>query len=156
MLNSPLRLTAVIVVGCLLAASGFLGISSHHVPHSLPLRSACLVAIIIGMVGLYWGSSTLRNDVQNERWTTETIEPFRAVTQHLAWRLVMLLLVTLMFLSLLSRSNQHQYFWIVFLVLQMQTQLGNAFNQPLPQLDPGTRIAWLEGAPLHSDHWGQR
>lgn len=156
MLDSPYRLTALTIAGCLLGTAGLLGSSVHSIYNSLPRLMACVVFVVIGMLGMYWASYTLRECVQNERWPPESITPFRRAVDHPIWKCVMVLLVFAMLLILIQAEHHRGYFWCVFFLLQTQTQIGSAFVRPRRTGDAHAGIDWSKMAPLTSDHWGER
>ena len=156
MRDSPFRLTALIVGCSLLMVTGFLAADLRPVYTNLPLLSACFALMVIGLIGMFWLSSRLRDEVRNERWSEETLAPFREVTGHVLWKVGMALLVVAMLAALTQDGHHRTWFWVVLFLLQTQTQITNAFARPRLPLRTGPRIDWSQASPLRSEHWGER
>ena len=155
MLDTPHRLTVLTIAGSLLSVAGFLCGSLRSVYASLPLLITCFAGVVIGLVGMYWASYVLREDVRNERWSDETLAPFRRVVDHFLWKVAMAFLVVAMFATLTQDRHHHTWFWAVFFLLQTQTKIANAFVRLRKPPAADTRPDWAKVRPLRSAHWGQ-
>ena len=158
MLRSPVRLTALMVLCSLLAATGFLVLSSSPAVHTHPfLLAACFACVLLGYLGMLWTGSTLRNNVQSDRWPAETLAPFQRVLNHVLWKIGVGLLFLGLVAALMVQGRHHtSWFWAVFVLLQAQTQITNAFTDPRTPPGTGAYTDWSAAAPLHSEHWGER
>ena len=105
---------------------------------------------------MYWTSYVLREDVRNDRWSDETLAPFRRVQGHVIWKIGMGVLVVAMLATLIQDRHHRTWFWTVFFLLQTQTQITNAFARPRKPPGDATRLDWSQISPLRSEHWGER
>lgn len=157
MLDSPGRLTAVIIAGALVGSSAFLAIS--HVPgHPVaPLLGIFLALITLSYGSIIWAGSKLRDGVQNERWPDNAIQPLRAVVSSTTWKVSLFLLLACLVVSLVFERTAHQYpyFWSIFCLQQGCTQLSYAARRPVRKSASGNRLDISNTLPLHSEHWGE-
>ncbi len=151
--DSPYRLTSLIVAGSLLSVAGLICGSLRSVYASLPLLIICFATAVIGAAVMYWASYLLRAQVQSERWPEMTLVPFRRVVEHVFWKIGMGALLMAMLTSLIQVQRHRPWFWIVFLLLQTQTQISAAFAHPRKPLDMSSRPDWSQIKPLYSEHW---
>lgn len=156
MLKSPYRLVALTVAGILLSGAGFVCGNLHSVYLSLPLLATCFACVVIGVLGTCWASYALREGVQNERWSERILAPFRRVTDHVLWKIGMAGLIVAMFAALTQDRHHRTWFWLVFILLQAQTQINSAFARPRKAAGSGNRPDWSQMPPLQSEHWGER
>ena len=156
MLDTPHRLTAFTIAGSLLSVAGLVCGNLHSVRASLPLLLTCFAGVVIGLLGMYWTSYVLREDVQNERWSEETLVPFRRVVNHVLWKMAMGFLVLAMLAALTQDRHHRTWFWVVLFLLQTQTQIANAFARVRRPPSAGAPSDWAEVQPLRSEHWGQQ
>ena len=155
MVDSPNRMTALTLFGGLLSTAGFItaGLPSAH--GSLPLLTVSLLCVAAGALGMYKFAYTLRDGVRNQRWPAQAIAPFQKMIDPPAWKLIMAVLFLAMCLSIVRYwHHRNGFFWSVFLLLQTQTQIGNAFTRPKQTPGPVARLDWSKVQPLTSDHWG--
>ena len=105
---------------------------------------------------MYWASYTLRKAIRNDRWPEDALTPIRRVIHHPGWVASMGLLLVAMVWFLAGDRHHRAYFWIIFLLLQTQTQIASAFApSPVSRL-PAAGRDWSSIAPLNSTHWGER
>ncbi len=154
--DSPYRLTALTIVAGVLGMAGLMGGDLHSVSASLPLLALSLLCAVGGMGGMYWASYMLREDVRNERWPEESLAPFRQITTHVLWNLGMGVLVVAMLTALTQDRHHRIWFWATLFLLQMQTQITNAFARPRTPRGSGARLDWSQATPLRSERWGER
>ncbi len=156
MLNSPFRFTVVTVACSAVIVAGFLASELRPVYSSLPLLSVCFLSVVAGVIGMYWTSFTLREDVRNDRWSDEVLAPFRTLTTHVLWYLGMAVLVIAMLFTWVHRRHHSPFLWVFLFLLQTQSQLTSAFAKPRKPSGSGHRIEWNKFSPLQSEHWGER
>ena len=157
MLNSPFRLTALMLTCSLVAVACFLSIGISAVRTHPLLMIPCIMGVVVAFLGMLWSSSLLRNNVRNERWPAETLAPFHRVIDHVLWKIGLGLLFVALIAALMLQGRHHTpWFWAVFFLLQAQTQMTNAFARPRTPPATGALLDWSKLSPLHSDHWGER
>ena len=156
MLNSPYRLTALMIACCLLSVAGFLGGNVHTVHTRLPMMIPCFLCAVVGYLGMLWTTSVLTDAIQNERWPAETLTPFRLVIDHVLWKIGMGLLLVAMLAALILDRHRHGWFWAVFFLIQAQTQFTSVFARRCKQHCAGPYLDWTQVSPLRSEHWGER
>lgn len=141
----------------LLSVACFLGMNLHATRAHLFLQIPCSASVVVGYLGMLWTGSTLRNNVQSDRWPAETLAPFQRVLNHVLWKIGVGLLFLGLVAALMVQGRHHTpWFWAVFFLLQAQTQMTNAFARPRTPPGTGAHIDWSKVLPLHSEHWGER
>lgn len=157
MLDSPMRLAAVIIAGSLVGSSAFLAMT--QVPgHPVTLVLGMFLSVItLSMGSVIWAGSKLRDGVQNERWPENAIQPLRAVVSSGGWKAAMLVLFSCLIATLVFEHSAHDYpyFWSLFCLQQGCTQLSYAARRPVTTSASGNRFDLSNTPPLHSEHWGE-
>ncbi len=142
---------------CLLSTAGILASNRYAVHSQLSVLAACFACVVVGYLSMLWTASTLRNNIQNERWPVETLAPFRQVIDHVLWRFAMAVLLVAMLATLIFQDrHHHSWYWATFFLLQAQTQFTYAFGRPREPSATGHLLDWSKVSPLRSDHWGER
>lgn len=155
MLDSPLRLTVVVIVCAIISAVMFSSISLLPSRPSATILAICLALVVVCLIGALWASSKLHDCVQNERWPEKDLEPLRALFLNKASNIISVLLVLAMISVLVFTRHSHGNFWSINVLLQAQTQLMRALRRSVRPMPADQLIDWSQNAPLHSEHWGE-
>ncbi len=153
LLDSPRGLAALTCLGGLVSALGFACFQGFR--SLIPVVLAFGV-IVFGSIVMFKAGYDLREGIRNERWPEAEIVPLRRMVQHPVWIACIVTLLVAMCAALLTARSHHRYFWAVFLLLQITTQLSNAISRPYEPPGVGGHIDWTKISPLHSEHWGER
>lgn len=157
MLDSPMRLVAVIIAGALVGSIAFLPMNKVSAHPAAPVVALFLALIPLSMGSMIWAGSKLRDGVQNERWPESAIQPLRAVVSSAAWKAGLVLLLACLAAATVfeRRAHDYPYFWSIFCLQQACTQLSYAARRPVKPSASGNRLDLSETLPLHSEHWGE-
>ena len=153
-----------------ISAAGFALLYSLPRPAAKPTFWALFAGVVIlslgGMLLMSLTASRLKDAVQNERWSHESVDLWRSHTRSGWWRATVWLMLLLMFVAMLAGDRHHGFihgymfvYWPFFVTLQTLNQVGAAFSKTTSFGDSGSSPIWRDWqnfGRLKSDHWGQR
>lgn len=157
--DSPVKPALLSVLGSLIACSVFLALPlfSSRMHHSRLLGGYlvfCLAVFVGATIFSLTSVGTIKQGIENQRWTEAQIEPLRAHLESPYYTALSIgLLVPFAIFEFVLQKRFGGLGWGCFLLSQTISQLRIALKRPRSSNPP---IDWHKFTPIHSDHWGSR
>lgn len=155
LLDTPKRLAATTYLGGLLSACAFVWMGRQHGPNRSIAIFISFAVVVVGFLVSARASSALKDGINNQRWPNGAVDSLRSAVHHPTWTAANVLLSFFAIAAVFERS-MFDFSWALLIVVQTMLEIRNAVRPSRKPPGPGNRIDWGNGAPLRSDHWGER
>ena len=154
---SARRTAAMIPLGGLVAASGFLLLPLMRPPRHEPLGGIAAITfgvLLMGFLISRAGDKRLQRGIIREQWSQTEMDALRGLVISPRFAAVQCVLVLAFAISILTTARSRPYGWAIFMLIQSLNYLRIQLQTTSPAMPYQTTWSGLQ--PLHSQHWGQR